>query len=80
LESNWRFGVWDWGFSQSGFRLVARLVTPMGTVTGIAVQTGFSPRFVRLALAPGQTPAIGTPIPFDPDFPIFPYGYDVFPD
>lgn len=82
MESNWRFNVWDLGFTGSQYRLIARLDTPV-----------FGYEYLLNSFE-GQTVAVvGTPFEFEPSqqwamqFTIlgdtglhFPYGFEVEPD
>lgn len=80
MESNWRFGVWQWGWADTIVELAARLVTPIGARNGVVLLSNGSFRYAALALAPGQVPQLfaGAPKP-DPTAG-FPYGTLVFPD
>jgi hypothetical protein len=80
VESNWRFGIWEWGFSHTNCVLIARLVVPNGVHTGVALFTNGAFRLVELALAPGQVPRVGTPAVKAPGTTRFPFGQVVFPD
>jgi len=80
VESNWRFNVWETGWSHSGFRLIASLVTPyLGFVTIALFELG-GRRFIRFSNQPvgayisawtGLTSAGNDP---------FPFGFEVEPD
>ena len=80
MESNWRFNVWDQGWSYSTLRLLARINS--GTFAGKWLgATEFASLFVILQdVGPGQPPVFfgfGTP---PASHPHFPYGFDVLAD
>jgi len=80
VESNWRWNVWEMGWSSSPIRLLARLnVTPdiaigkwIGPLGPLVAYLNYVPILDEWILSAVQT------LPFPGAH--FPYGYDVEPD
>jgi len=80
LESNWRYQVAEWGLSNVGIRLAARLVTPVGIRDGVVLFTNGLFRYLTISTGTSGAPAIGGNAPKTPGITGFPFGNEVYPD